>query len=446
LESAISFPIPGFYYSADVWNSGFLGARGDEAGCGTSVGDSAGDICGTAKTADSTVASVRVSVKKGLGASGKYWDGIGFGSTAEVFITANGTSQWNLSFGFDRFQPGIYTLHVRATDSVGETESGSIRIFSVSSDYIVIPIISSMEVLGKGGYPPFRKTPEMLDLKVFDRQDYRIDDEGEFEPMAYANIWERTTDRMRLVPFTSQMLNAQESMLPSANLNCEELPSRDCGVKIQYGNTDGYFYEIMVPSNTRANRAAFGISGSYLVVGKGTICLNGSESADTSADGRCTTSGGSPTPVYVGTNIYSVPAGSLLSEKHLNVTVDGNGKIHSMRSRPIEGTPLVISVPAYLDSSSTSLLVPIVYESIDGNWQAKIDIAPPEGFVAGMSSVQLQGSTGDTDVAQIELTGAGSESFITGLKHVIRYRGQTIDLQMYLEMDGRQKIPRPLSK
>lgn len=436
IASAITFPTAGFYYSVGVWNRGFPGARGDSAGCG----NSAGDICGTATAADGSIAKVEVSVKRGSGDSAQYWDGAAFNSNEEVFITADGTTSWTLTFGFDRFSPGIYTLHTRATDSTGQSESGSLRIFGVSPDYTVIPVISSMEVLGKGSHPAFRKVPAMMNLKVFDRAEIQTGDDGAIEALSYANIWERTA---KWVPSTSQLMNADESSTPLAAMNCEDSESQDCPVRVQYGNVDAYFYEIMVPSNSSANREAFSMSGSYLVIGKSLVCLNGSESADAGSDsgmdGRCIANGGVTTPVFTGASLYSVQPGSLLQEKHLNVTVDGRGKIHSMRSRPIEGTALVISVPAYMDFNDATESVPIVYESVDGDWQAKINIAPPKGFTVDTRSVEVQGGSDNTAVAQITVSGFNTGSTRTGLTHTITYQGKTIDIQMYLEMDDRQR-------
>ena len=434
--AAITFPTAGFYYSAGVWNRGFPGATGERAGCG----NSAGDICGTAVAADGSIAKVEVSLKKDSGASAKYWDGFEFSSSVEVFNTADGTSSWNLNFGFEQFPAGNYTLHVRATGSAGESESGAIRIFSVSPDYTVIPVISSMEVIGKGSHPDSRKVPTTTDLKVFDKSELRLGDDGEIEAMSYARIWERTAGSMKLVPSTSQLMNAEESVM-----NCEESETRVCEVKIQYGNVDAYFYEIMVPSNSSANRAAFGMSGDYLIVGKNVICLNGNESYDAGADGRCTASGGTPTEVYSGANIYSAYAGTLLSEKHLKVAVDGNGKLHPMRSRLIEGTPLVVSVPAYTVFTGATELIPIVYESIDRDWQAKINSVPPDGFFVDKSFLELQGGNGETEIVQIEVTGADAGVSTTALTHTITFQGKSIDVQMYLE-NNRQKTFRPAAR
>ena len=101
--AAITFPTDGGTYNAAGYN----------AGCSPT------GICGTA--ADSTsVTSVRVSVK---GPNGKYWSAGSFSSTPEVFNAATGTTTWKyaLAAGSD----GAYAVHVQATDSLGNQQTGT---------------------------------------------------------------------------------------------------------------------------------------------------------------------------------------------------------------------------------------------------------------------------------------------------------------------------------
>ncbi len=75
----ISFPGPGRPYN----NATFA------AGCSTP----AGDFCGTASDPQGSVSSVGVSVRSA--ATSLYWNGATFGSAAEVFLAATGTTSWN---------------------------------------------------------------------------------------------------------------------------------------------------------------------------------------------------------------------------------------------------------------------------------------------------------------------------------------------------------------
>jgi len=42
----------------------------------------------------------------------------------------------------------------------------------------------------------------------------------------------------------------------------------------------------------------------------------------------------------------------------------------------------VISEPAYFEFTDSTELLPVIYESVDGDWQSQIQADVPEGFVA----------------------------------------------------------------
>ena len=128
----VNFPASGGDYSTTAYN----------AGC-TPVG-----ICGTA--ADTTgVASVRVSI---LGPNGKYWNGSGFVSSAEAFNAASGTTTW--SYPLSLPADGVYTVHVQATDTLGNAEAGTTDAasssFTVDTTAPAAPTVTS----GAPSYPP----------------------------------------------------------------------------------------------------------------------------------------------------------------------------------------------------------------------------------------------------------------------------------------------------
>jgi hypothetical protein len=70
----------------------------------------AGQITGTASDSN-TITLVELSIFDGT----NYWDGTGFNSATEVFVTASGTNNWSYAFT----TPGTYTVHARATDAAG---------------------------------------------------------------------------------------------------------------------------------------------------------------------------------------------------------------------------------------------------------------------------------------------------------------------------------------
>jgi hypothetical protein len=82
----------------------------------------AGQFTGTASDATSGIANVKISIFDGT--STKYWDGTGFNSASEVFLTpttSNNFANWSYVFS----TPGTYTVHAVATDKAGNTASSS---------------------------------------------------------------------------------------------------------------------------------------------------------------------------------------------------------------------------------------------------------------------------------------------------------------------------------
>ncbi|HEY2959316.1 MAG TPA: hypothetical protein VGM21_14095 [Actinomycetota bacterium] len=96
----IGFPQDGQAASAAAW----------AGGCPTT------GLCGAASD-PSGVAAVSLSVRQG--SSGLYWGGSSFNQASETFVPATGTTSWALAFA--RPPDGSYTLHVRASDGLGNT-------------------------------------------------------------------------------------------------------------------------------------------------------------------------------------------------------------------------------------------------------------------------------------------------------------------------------------
>jgi len=260
-----------------------------------------------------------------------------------------------------------------------------------------IQIVASMHVVGSGKNPTSQKFPLTEDLKVFDKaqfyaRDGHNDDDDDVEPLTYEQIWSGVSAVNQVSPTIVQLLGVKKL----SHLNCsspkDDDHGKECGTKIQYGGGDSYLYQIMVPAATATNQATYGLSGRYLIIGRADVCLNGGASYDynrpmnpnnpsSAAVGNCA-QGGVKTTVYPGTKTSIVKPGLLKPEKNLKVSVDGNGKIHPMSSTEVEGTLLVISEPAYFEFTDSTELLPIIYESVDGDWQSQIQADVPEGFVA----------------------------------------------------------------
>ena len=111
--STTSFPASGGEYNAAGW----------DAGCPTA------GLCGTyADGSGSGVTEVEVSIRRG---SGNYWDGTGFSSATEVWNDADlAGGDWSYELdAADLPADGNYTIRVRASDDVGNTETPTSRTF-----------------------------------------------------------------------------------------------------------------------------------------------------------------------------------------------------------------------------------------------------------------------------------------------------------------------------
>lgn len=97
----LGFPIDGGSYDEQKWDTGCTHGAG---------------VCGRASD-PSGVRSVAVSIRQG---TGDWWDGQRFDKTREFFITATGTTNWRYAIPVPTLD-GRYTVHVRATDTLGNT-------------------------------------------------------------------------------------------------------------------------------------------------------------------------------------------------------------------------------------------------------------------------------------------------------------------------------------
>jgi hypothetical protein len=106
-HATIAFPVDTATYDPTNWTGTIAGTADDGNGSG--------------------VQAVQVSIRQG---TENYWDGSGFNSTAEVFVTATGTTSWTVAFVAANFPAeGSYTVHARAVDRSGNTESGPTATF-----------------------------------------------------------------------------------------------------------------------------------------------------------------------------------------------------------------------------------------------------------------------------------------------------------------------------
>ncbi len=129
--SAITFPTGGGSYNTAGWTAG-----------------ASSQITGTASFASgSTNRKVDVSIKRS--STGLYWNGSAFSAASENFITATGTTAWNLSFPSSNFPAdGTYVVHSLATDNNGqENGAGGVATFTFDNSG---PTAPSTPVLHSG--------------------------------------------------------------------------------------------------------------------------------------------------------------------------------------------------------------------------------------------------------------------------------------------------------
>ncbi len=116
-SALFTFPASGSTYANSAWN----------AGCGTN------GFCGTYSDATSGVQAVDVSIQRA--GTGLYWNGSAFSSGSEDFQAASFSGgTWSYAFPASSFPAdGSYTVHVRAQDAAGNTETGPSRSFTIDN-------------------------------------------------------------------------------------------------------------------------------------------------------------------------------------------------------------------------------------------------------------------------------------------------------------------------
>ena len=125
-------------------NNGVYNAASYNAGCSPT------GICGSAAD-PSGVASVRVSVRRS--STNKYWNGSSFGASSETFLLAAGTTSWK--YGLVLPPDDTYVVHVQATDSLGNAQTGTTYAATASFTIDTTPPPAPTITSGPVQYPPF---------------------------------------------------------------------------------------------------------------------------------------------------------------------------------------------------------------------------------------------------------------------------------------------------
>ena len=383
-SSTITFPAVAFY-SNSLWN----------AGCSTA----AGDTCGNGTDNVSGLAKVEVSL---MGTNGKYWSGGAFDS-GETFLPVtlaapNATSTgWSQAFAFTNFQslpPGFYIAHTRATDAAGNGETpGPTVNFTIALNAATIQVISASHTVTSGSKTPgVLKEALALTLEVYDKATI-----SPLDPRNFLTIYEGAwTNLAGLAP-------------PKAAISGPQ--------NVTQGGGPAYLYTITVPAATAANTSAFGTSGAYVVIGKGTF---------------------SGATVYTGSPTDPLATGSI-TQKYLQVVMNGAGKIEPAKTTAVPGSLLLIVEPEYMEFTSDTELFPIVYESVDGDWSSVVQADVPEGFVANPGALSADVTTSSIDAVQFTVKDVGSSWTSTRVTHHLKHKGKDITVTTDHPMVNKQR-------
>jgi len=143
------------------------------------------------------------------------------------------------------------------------------------------------------------------------------------------------------------------------------------------------------------------------------------------------------TAVYPGSPTDLLAPGST-TQKYLQAGTNGAGKTFPAKTTSVPGSLLLIIEPEYLEFTSDTELLPIIYESVDGDWSSVVRTDPPEGFVASPGALSADVSTSTMDAVQFTVQDIGSAWTFTRVTHHLRHRGREITVSVDTPMVNRK--------
>jgi hypothetical protein len=142
-------------------------------------------------------------------------------------------------------------------------------------------------------------------------------------------------------------------------------------------------YTILVPS-----------SASYLVIGRAMVGTS---------------------EVYVGSPTDTLATGSL-TQKYLQAIQNlANGKTLPAKTTAIPGSLLLIVEPEFIELTSNSEILPIVYESVDGDWSSVVIPDPPPGYINTTGALQTSVVTSQIQALQFTIQDPGNNGMAGSL-------------------------------
>lgn len=270
------------------------------------------------------------------------------------------------------FPSGVTTVTWSARDAPGNSSTSVQRVVITPLPVLNATIVvqSVLHSVGLGSRPGSTKTPLPLELRTFQQSN---NGPGP-DPRDYGTIW---NSGVGLLPPDLWMTGPQV---------------------VDQGNGSADEYTIQVVPGSK-----------YLVIGKATV--------------ECS---GMPTTLYVG-NLTGVLAANSTKRTHLQVMQRADGRCLPARTTEIPGSLLLVTEPEYLEFETEQELLPIIYESVEGEWSVSVEAAPPEGFVSDPAQPLTAELTDNTRQAlQFTITDVGSAWTFTRLSHRIRHHGRDI--------------------
>jgi PKD repeat protein len=296
---------------------------------------------------------------------------------------------------------GNYTVTVSVTDD--DLGNGSNSTTHAVIPSATIQVIAASHSVGSGSAPGTVKYPLPLALEVYDKTPAGTGYPS-LDPKNFASIYEYEPP--------SGGTNLATTSPPKAHISGP--------ADITHGGGPAKLYTILVPAGFPN---ALGTSGAYLVIGKGLV----------PPANLITVYPGSPTDVLTA---------NTTTQKYLQAGTNGAGKTFPMKTTSVPGSLLLIAEPEYLEFTSDTELLPVIYESIDGDWGSNIQVDVPEGFVATPGTLQADVTTGTTDVTQFNVKDIGSDWTHTTVTHRLKHKGRNITVTSQTPMINRQP-PRP---
>jgi hypothetical protein len=250
-----------------------------------------------------------------------------------------------------------------------------------------ITVYSTLYETGTGKHPSISKVPLASDLKVFNRHTVGRRDANQNH---YSQIWNGTSGLVTGATITGP-------------------------VSVNIGGGTSYRYIITVPAG-----------GHYLVIGKSQV------SSSRCSGGLCT--------IYTGSK--SGPHDDIDGDddrddeenngactnaimKFHTIIKDNNGKCSEGTTQQEHGSLMLMVTPATVVFDDSVELLPVVYESVEGDWDVTVSAEPPTGFYSSDSALSTSVTDSVLHAVQFTITDTGSDWTYTKLTHTIQHKGAT---------------------